>query len=189
MTTWLEREARRLNKARALLRPALSEAGGVWADLGCGEGVFTAVLVELLSPGSDIYAVDKNRWAVEAMARHLSESYPQAAIHPVEADFTQPLSLPVLDGLVMANAIHFVRRKRPILVHLVNLLKPGGRLLIVEYNTSRDTVAVPYPLDEAGFLALAGEVGLRQAQIVTRVPSTYLGQMYTGLGLAPQADG
>ena len=194
MPAWLEREARRINKARALLQPALRDAdrhpGRIWADLGCGDGVFTAVLHTMLRPGSEIYAVDKKRSALQAMRRHMAESYPEAVLHPVLADFTRPLALPLLadwdglDGLIMANALHFVRRKKPVLTQLTSLLKPGGRLIIVEYNTGRGTFAVPHPLDEAGFLALARDTGLREARIVTRVPSTYLGQMYTGMGLA-----
>ncbi len=32
----------------------------VWADLGCGSGIFTHALANLLCEGSIIYAVDKN---------------------------------------------------------------------------------------------------------------------------------
>jgi hypothetical protein len=65
------------------------------------------------------------------------------------------------------------------------LLKPGGRFILVEYNASWGNFAVPHPLDEDGFLALAGEVGLRQARILARIPSTFLGEMYSGMGVTP----
>jgi hypothetical protein len=55
--------------------------------------------------------------------------------------------------------------------------------MVVEYNTRRGNAAVPYPLDEWGFLALAEEAGLRQAGIVARIPSTFLGEMYAGMAL------
>ena len=54
----------------------------------------------------------------------------------------------------MANSLHFVADKAPVLSRLIRLLKPGGRLIVVEYNTSRGNSAVPYPLDEHGFLEL-----------------------------------
>jgi ubiquinone/menaquinone biosynthesis C-methylase UbiE len=181
--TWAEREARRIGKARTMLQPGLEGAGGTWADLGCGDGIFTAALYGLLQPGSQIYAVDNNRRALEALSRNFAESYPQAALQPVLADFTRPLTLPPLDGLLMANSLHFVREKKPVLAGLVKLLKPGGRLMVVEYNTRRGNAAVPYPLDEWGFLALAEEAGLRQAGIVARIPSTFLGEMYAGMAL------
>jgi len=181
---WAEREARRIGKARILLRPGVESAGGTWADLGCGDGIFTAALHTLLRPGSDIYAVDNSERALKALVRNFAVSYPEASLHPILADFARPLPLPPLDGLIMANSLHFVRRKKAALARLVNLLKPGGRLLVVEYNTSRGNLAVPHPLDEAGFLALAGDVGLRQVCISAKIPSTFLGEMYAGMGLA-----
>lgn len=191
MSTWLQREARRINKARALLQPAIRDNGrdlsSVWADFGCGDGIFTAVLHTMLRPGSEIYAVDKKQAALKSMQRNMAASYPEAFVKPILADFTQLRTFPAedgLDGLIMANALHFVRRKKPVLAQLISWLKPGGRLIIVEYNTSRGTFAVPHPLDETGFLALATEAGLHDVRIITRVPSTYLGQMYTGMGVA-----
>ena len=39
----------------------------VWADIGCGEGVFTKALASLLSEGSMIYAIDKNQNSLQAI--------------------------------------------------------------------------------------------------------------------------
>jgi trans-aconitate methyltransferase len=176
---------RRSHKAHLLLQPAVASCGGIWADLGCGEGVFTQLLAAmLLQPGSEIYAVDKDRQALDRLRRNIAES--ETPIWPILADFTGPLSLPALDGLVMANSLHFVREKKPLLTRLIRLLRPGGRLVVIEYNTNRGNYAVPYPLTDTEFLALANEVGLDQAQIVARVPSSFLGQQYTGIGQAAQ---
>jgi len=184
MTTWAEREARRITKACILLRPGVEGQAGTWADLGCGDGIFTAALVTLLEPGSTVYAVDKNPRALDALVRNFAGSYPEATPQPMLADFTHPLTLPPLDGLLMANSLHFIRYKHSVLAQLVPQLKPGGRLILVEYNTRKGNFAVPHHLDEAGFLTLAVEVGLRQACILARIPSTFLGEMYAGLGLA-----
>ena len=184
MSTWVEREARRLQKARALLRPGVEGAAGTWADLGCGEGVFTYSLHRLLQPGSEIYAVDKKRRALQALTRNAAENYPEAQLQSIRVDFTQPLALPPLDGLVMANSLHFVKQKQPVLSQLINLLKPGGRLVVIEYNTRRGNYAVPYPLDEQGFLSLARDVGLQEVRILVKVPSSFLGEQYAGTGVA-----
>jgi ubiquinone/menaquinone biosynthesis C-methylase UbiE len=184
LTTWAEREARRIGKARTLLRPGVEGQAGTWADLGCGDGIFTAALVTLLGPGSESYAVDKKRSALDALARNFADSYPGVAPQLILADFSRPLPLPPLDGLLMANSLHFVRHKRPVLEQLLTLLKPGGRLILVEYNTNKENFAVPHPLDETGFLALATEVGLLQPRILVKIPSTFLGEMYAGMGIA-----
>lgn len=171
----------RIEKARTLLHPGVPGPGGVWADIGCGDGIFTTALYSLIQPGGEIYAVDKSRRVLEALARDFGNSFPDAVLHPVLADFTRPLALPPLDGLVMANSLHFVREKTPVLTRLTGSLKPGGRLIVVEYNTSQGNFAVPHPLDESGFLTLAREIGLHRAWIQARIPSTFLGEMYAGL--------
>lgn len=182
MSTWAEREARRIGKAQTLIRPGVEGLGGTWADLGCGDGIFTAALCRLLRPESEVYAVDKSQRALEALSRNFAQSYEGLVPQTVQADFTRPLSLPALDGLLMANSLHFTRHKKPLLTRLVALLKPGGRLIVVEYNTDRGNYAVPYPVDETAFMALADEAGLRQAKILAKIPSTFLGEMYAGMG-------
>jgi ubiquinone/menaquinone biosynthesis C-methylase UbiE len=181
-SAWAEREARRIQKAITLLQRGVPGPGGIWADVGCGDGIFTSALYTLIRPGGEIYAVDRDQYALDALTHNLAESYPKAALHPVRADFTRALTLPALDGMVMANSLHFVTDKAPALSRLIRLLKPGGRLIVVEYNTRQGNPAVPYPLDDQSFLKLATQVGLREARILSRIPSSFLGEMYAGMG-------
>ena len=164
-----------------LLPGVVKGAGGIWADLGCGDGIFTTALARLLGPEGEIYAVDTDKGALRALERNLGRDVPGVAIHVLRADFPRPLDLPPLDGVLMANSLHFVRKKTGVLSRLVDLLEPGGRLIIVEYNTTRGNYAVPHPLDETGFLALARKVGLHEARILAKIPSTFLGEMYAGI--------
>ena len=62
------------------------------------------------------------------------------------ADFTKPIDLPPLDGIVMANSLHFVKDKAPVLALVRDMLKPSGRLLLVEYDADRGNPYVPHPL-------------------------------------------
>ena len=181
---WAQREARRIQKAIALLRPGIPGLGGVWADIGCGDGIFTSALYALIQPDGEIYAVDKDQFALDALVRNFTESYPDATLHTLRADFTRELTLATLDGMIMANSLHFVADKAPVLTRLIRLLKPTGRLIVVEYNTSRGNPVVPYPLDEHGFMELGRQIGLREARILSRIPSSFLGEMYAGMGLA-----
>lgn len=181
-------EDRRIRKARTLLAPVVSSSADTWADLGCGDGVFTLLLAELLPPGSDVYAVDRDAAPLIALRRKLSQVETAVNVSTLQADFTQPLDLPLLDGILMANLLHFVRDKEPVLRQLCDLLRPGGRLVIIEYNTQRGNSAVPYPLDDDAFLSLAACVGLVQPEIQRRAPSTFLGEMYTGIAVRPATE-
>ena len=184
MSTWAECEARRISKAITLLRSGIAATGGIWADVGCGDGIFTSALYTLIQPEGEIYAVDQDQYALNALARHFAESYPDATLHTLRADFTHELNLPALDGITMANALHFVADKAPILTRLIRQLKPAGRLIVVEYNTCRGNPAVPYPLDDTSFIKLVAQVGLREARIIARIPSSFLEEMYAGIALA-----
>lgn len=180
------REERRILKARALLTPAVDGAQDIWADLGCGDGVYTLLLCELLTRGSRIYAVDRERRALNLLEGKLLGRADNSVVTTTTADFTKALSLPPLNGIVMANSLHFVRNKKPVLRQLADLLKPGGRLVVIEYNAGRSNCAVPHPLDEHGFLRLVETAGLLNGQIVARAPSSFLGEMYTGLATRPE---
>src|SRR5437660_5158157 len=94
-------------EAIAFLEGAVPKARGTWADLGCGDGVFTEALLSRLGPGSRIYAVDRDRRAIDALQRRLPN---RPELHPIVADFTRDLDLPEpLDGILFANALHYVR--------------------------------------------------------------------------------
>src|SRR5215212_5887932 len=93
----------------ALIRSGVPKPGGVWADLGSGTGNFSWALAELIGPQGTIYAIDRDAKAIRQLHQRIRQTDPGAAIIPQQADLTRPLDLPVLDGVLMANALHFIR--------------------------------------------------------------------------------
>jgi ubiquinone/menaquinone biosynthesis C-methylase UbiE len=172
----------------ALLRPGIdsSVVGTVWADLGAGEGAFTLALAELLGPQATLFMVDRDHRALERGAAEVARRYPAIDLRPVAADFSRPLAAPLLDGIVMANSLHFVRHKEPLLARLIGGLKPGGRFLLVEYNTDRGNLWVPHPLSYATWANLAAHAGLSDVRLLGRVPSRFLGEIYSAVATAPR---
>jgi len=166
-----------------LLRGGVLAPGGVWADLGSGTGAFTRALAELLGPTGVIYSVDKDASALVAQEREMRRSFPSTVAYYLAADFTQPLSLPPLNGVVMANSLHFHRAKEPIVQLVRSYLKPGGRLILVEYDTDHGNHWVPYPLSFETWHALARSCGLSNTQLLAPVPSRFLGRIYSALSL------
>jgi ubiquinone/menaquinone biosynthesis C-methylase UbiE len=155
--------------------------GGVWADFGSGGGAFTFALAELLGAGSVIYSVDRDGGVLKRQAQKMARDYPEVTVHYLTADFTHPLSLPSLDGILMANSLHFVRRKEGLLERVKGYLKPDGRLLIVEYNTDRGNLWVPHPLSFTSWQALAGKVGFRETELLATRPSSFLGEFFSAV--------
>jgi ubiquinone/menaquinone biosynthesis C-methylase UbiE len=161
-----------------LLRKGVPQPGGVWADLGAGGGAFTLALAELLGPEATIYAVDRDGGALRQLARAMGERFPATKLHCLTADFTHRLDLPLLDGLVMANSLHFVRSKEPVLQRVHGYLKPAGRLLLVEYNTDQGNIWVPHPLAFPTWQALANRNGFAATTLLATQPSRFLGEIY-----------
>ena len=167
--------------AVALIGGAVPRGAGTWADLGAGAGTFTRALVELLGPDSRIYAVDRDSGAVAAIGRWAAKD--AANVISVVADFTNPFELPglghgTLDGMLLANALHFVRDADAVLARLVELVRPGGRVVIVEYDRRAATRWVPYPIPEARLPALAAAAGLSIPVTTARRPSRFSGILY-----------
>ncbi len=166
-----------------LLRKGIANADGVWADLGAGDGAFTLALADLLGAGGHIYAVDKDQGALKRQEQEMRARFPAVKVEYLSGDFTRPLDLPPLAGIVMANSLHFVRKKDALL-HLVrSYLRPGGRLVLVEYNVDRGNPWVPYPLSYPTWQALAGQNGFSSTSLLERRPSRFLGEIYSALSL------
>jgi SAM-dependent methyltransferase len=180
-------------EAATLIAGAVPPSGGprhgmrVWADLGAGAGTFTEALAGLLDPGAQLYAVDRERRAIAALERLAASSRSGATIIPRRADFAEPagldgLALPPLDGILLANALHFVSAadQAAVLARLVARLRPGGRLVVVEYDGRGPSPWVPWPVSPARLRALlpAGVGPLRQ---VGSRPSAYGGVIYAAV--------
>lgn len=133
----------------------------LWTDLGCGSGTFTRALASLLPVGSKVLAVDKER---------------QDLPNFIQADLiNDDLQLGALDGILMANSLHYVMDK-PQLIRKFN----APKLLIVEYDTSRSNPWVPYPIDYTTLEQLAASLDYNIVKLATQ-PSRFGGTMYSAL--------
>lgn len=186
-----------------LLRPANLAQGGTWADFGSGNGAFTIALRELVGPDATIYAVDKNRSVLRELENlhHTRFGSPSSPLTPSQRrspfgrtnlillndDFARLSDLPPLDGVVMANSLHFFKDKEKILRHVHGLLKPHGALLLVEYNVDSGNMWVPHPLTFETFRSLAIGAGFSEPRLLKKVPSRFLREFYSAA--AYRADG
>ena len=168
----------------ALLRDGVPAQGGRWADLGSGDGAFTFALASLLGPTAQITAIDRDASALKRLA---SAAAAGALIETVVADFTRPLILSGLDGVVMANSLHFVKDKAPILASVRNMLRPAGTLIVIEYETDRGNAWVPHPFSFSTWTRMAATAGFEQTRLLHRYPSRHFGSMYSASTIKPLA--
>ncbi len=164
-----------------LLQKGIPGPGGVWADLGSGTGAFTLALADLLGPQAEIYSVDKDRGSLLTQSRMFKERFPKHKVLWKVADFTRSLDLPLLDGVIMANALHFQRTKEPVLQNIHGLLRPGGRIILVEYNADHGNYWVPHPISYNSWEILSRQAGFRETRLLATVPSRFLKEIYAAL--------
>ncbi|MFN2520790.1 MAG: class I SAM-dependent methyltransferase [Candidatus Limnocylindria bacterium] len=167
----------------ALLRDGV--APGVWADLGSGTGAFTLALADLVGPAGEIHSVDRDGAALRQQERSMRSRFPAAGVKYLAADFTKPLDLPSLDGVVMANSLHFVRNKEEVLGHVLAMLRPQGRFILIEYDADRGNPWVPHPLSFETWRSLAARSGLIGTRLLHSVPSRFLDRIYSALSVRP----
>ena len=167
---------------------------GPWADLGAGTGAFTLALADLLGPGGRITAVDRDAGDLRENARRVRAAFPfDRPEDPGGRLHAPPAAGPVepLAGVVMANALHFVERRRQqdVVRSVAGLLRPGGRFVIVEYDTDHGNHWVPHPFTFAGWERLAQDAGLVDIRPTGRVPSRFLGAIHAAVGVRPAGSG
>src|SRR5258706_6097878 len=165
-----------------LIEDGITEHGGRWAELGAGEGAFTRALADLLGAGAQITAVDRDAGALRSLG---SQRFPGAVVETKVADFTRPLGLSNLDGILMANSLHFVRNKAPVLDAVRLMLRPGGKLVVVEYGADRGNPWVPHPFSYETWEKMAAQAGFVRTRLLRTIPSRYLEKMYSAVSEVP----
>ena len=166
-----------------LLRKGIPGPGGAWVDFGSGTGAFTLALAELVQPTGTIISIDRDGSALQAQERQMKARFPAVQVRYMRENYAQPIDLPPLDGIVAANTLHFLPDKEPVLDLFYAYLKPGGRMILVEYNIQNGNYAVPYPLPYPEWERMAKRAGFSTTQLLATRPSRFLREIYSALSI------
>ena len=150
--------------------PLVNSTTQRWADLGCGTGTFTRALADLLPAESSIAAMDRDASAL----KQVPEMHGTTRITKHTGDFvSEPLPVSDLDGILLANALHFVRDQSDFIRRISAYLKPSGTFLLVEYDTDTPNPWVPHPLSFVTLSQLFKGVGFRTVRRLADRPSAF----------------
>ena len=157
------------------------DGGGVWADFGAGSGAFALALRDIAGPDIELIAIDRDRTSLQTLGATMERLFPGTRLRLLDADMSGHLTLPPLDGIVAANAIHFVPDQTALLRRWRAYLKPAGRLVVVEYDTVSGNRWVPYPMSYAAFRETARAAEFTEPALLVLRPSRWLERIYSAL--------
>ena len=141
-----------------------------WADLGSGNGIFTRALATLLPAGSVIHAMDHDARAL----KEIPPAFGAASIVTHVGDFTSvrwPFGS--VDGLLLANSLHYVRDPLGFIRRCETSLAVPHRFVIVEYDTERANPWVPYPISWKSLTILFERAGYSSIERLGSRPSRF----------------
>ena len=140
---WLERGEREQEERTDLLLPELALTPGmVVADIGAGTGYFSRRVAQRVGAAGKVYAVDVQPEMV-SMLTELAKRPGLGTIVPVLGKPSE-VSLPAasVDVAIMVDVYHELAFPREVLASIVRALKPGGRVVFVEYRAEDPNVPI-----------------------------------------------
>lgn len=140
---WLDRPEREQEEAPGKLLDALQvKKGWVVADVGAGSGFFTLRLSDRVGPQGKVLAVDVQPEMTALLRRRLKERR-VANVEPILGTVTDPrLPENSVDLILMVDVYHEFSHPWEMTVAMTRALKPGGRLVFVEYRLEDPRVPI-----------------------------------------------
>ncbi|MBP5972859.1 methyltransferase domain-containing protein [Brasilonema sp. CT11] len=132
--SWLERPSREAEEQPSKIVSALNlKPDDVVADIGAGTGYMSFRIARVLTKGK-VLAVDIQPEMLD-LIKFLKKEKNITNVQPVLATLTNP-NLPAqsVDLALMVDAYHEFEYPREIIEGIIRGLKPGGRIVLVEYR-------------------------------------------------------
>lgn len=174
--SWLERPEREREERTDLLLKALDlKPADVVADIGAGTGFFTFLMAPKLTSGN-VLAVDIQpdmiAYLNEGKAEHNIKN-----VEPILSTESDPKLPPnSIDMAIMIDAYHEFSYPREMIRHIADALKPGGRVVLVEYRAEDPSVPIK-ELHKLSVVQATKEmkaVGLKLLKNDSRLPQQHI---------------
>ena len=140
---WLDRSERDLeedpDRAIDVLR---LEKGAAVADVGAGSGYMTVKLSKKVGPQGKVYANDIQQGMLDLLNKRLVKSKITNVTTVLGTQDDPRLPSEALDLIIMVDVYHELSQPQVMLGRLRSALKPGGRLVLLEYRKEDPDVPI-----------------------------------------------
>lgn len=174
--SWLERPEREREERTDLLLKALNlKPTDIVADIGAGTGFFTFLMAPKLPKGK-VLAVDIQPEMItylnEGKAKHKTTN-----VEPVLGTESDPkLATSSIDLAILIDAYHEFSHPREMMQHIASALKPGGRIVLVEYRAEDPNIPIKklHKLSIAQATKEMKAIGLKLLKNDDRLPQQHI---------------
>ena len=174
--SWLERPARERQERTDLLIARLpAEPDYAVADIGAGTGYFAFPIARRV-PDGQVYAVDIQPEMLDHIRQRIEESG-QDNVIPVLGTIQDPgLEPGSIDLAYIVDAYHEFSHPREMGMALVRSLRPGGRLILIEYRAEDRSVPIKplHKMTEAQVRREMAAIGLRWVRTEDYLPQQHV---------------
>ncbi len=139
---WLERDERDLEENTSLLLKNLAvKPGMVIADIGAGSGYHSALLSKIVGNGK-VFAVDVEPEMIAYLIKRIKEEKLSSIVAVLSTE--QKLSLPekTVDMMLLVDVYHEFSYPYEMALSMLSALKPGGKLVLVEFRSEDPAVPI-----------------------------------------------
>jgi SAM-dependent methyltransferase len=173
---WLERADRvKEEGADLLVRELRLERGMTVADVGAGTGYYARRIAAAVAPGL-VYAVDIQPELL-AMVTDLAKRDGLATIRTVQArEQATGLAASSVDLALLVDVYHELSHPYEVMQDLVRAVRPGGRIVLVEYRAEDAKVPIKalHKMSQAQVLREMAPHGLRHERTASGLPWQHL---------------
>jgi ubiquinone/menaquinone biosynthesis C-methylase UbiE len=141
--SWLDRPEREKEEHSSKLLEALKlKSGDVIADVGAGSGYYSFRMANRVGPKGKVLAVDIQPEMLN-LIRKRAKADKIDNVEPILGTLTDPkLSAATVDLILLVDVYHEFSHPYEMTVEMVKALKPGGRLVFVEYRLEDPKVPI-----------------------------------------------
>jgi len=140
---WLDRPEREAEEEPDKALDAISiRRGMVVADVGAGSGYMSFKMAKLVGPPGKVYAVDIQREMLDILQAHARREKVGNIETILGTDRDPRLPGSTLDLILLVDVYHEFSHPQEMLDRMREALKPGGRLVLLEYRKEDPSVPI-----------------------------------------------
>jgi ubiquinone/menaquinone biosynthesis C-methylase UbiE len=139
---WLERQEREQEENTSLLLKNLAlKPGMVIADIGAGSGYHSTLLSNMVGNGK-VYAVDVEREMIAYLTNRIKREGKKNIIPVLSTEKNVALPANSVDQMLLVDVYHEFSFPYEMALSMLEALKPGGKLVLVEFRAEDPNVPI-----------------------------------------------